>query len=191
MSKRSEEVKRWRRECKARIISSMGGCCCICGYNKCQRALALHHLNPEEKDFNFGSVRANIKSWAKIVAELRKCILLCHNCHSEIHDCLITIPINHPSFNEEFLEYKNLENSSKGFIKKVKEVTECKICKKFKPKAQIYCSLECSAKGRVKINWDNIDLEKELKTKSVLALSKELGISDNSIHKRLKKLGLK
>jgi len=34
-------------------------------------------------------------------------------------------------------------------------------------------------------------LIKELKTKSVVQLSEELGCSDAAIHKRLKKLGLK
>ena len=50
----------------------MGGSCVCCGYKKCDAALALHHLDPNEKDFSLGSIRANCKSWAEIVEELRK-----------------------------------------------------------------------------------------------------------------------
>lgn len=35
---------------------------------------------------------ANPKSWSKIVNELRKCVLVCYNCHYEIHEELITLP---------------------------------------------------------------------------------------------------
>ena len=41
------------------------------------------------------------------------------------------------------------------------------------------------------VDWDNIDLKKELESKSIVKLSEELGCSDGAIHKRLKKLGLK
>ncbi len=62
MSKSSEKVKRWRKATKQRIIDSFGGKCGICGYEKCPDALALHHLNPLEKEFGLGGVRANIVS---------------------------------------------------------------------------------------------------------------------------------
>lgn len=105
MSKQSEKVKRWRKRCKERIIEAMGGSCCCCGYNKCMWALALHHLNPDEKEMTLSSIRANPKNWNIIVKELRKCILVCHNCHSEIHAGERLIPDNVYKFNESFIEY--------------------------------------------------------------------------------------
>jgi len=41
---------------------------------------------------------------AHTVTELRKCVLICHNCHFEIHSGIGTgkIPENPPRFNEEF-----------------------------------------------------------------------------------------
>jgi len=33
MSKKSEHVKNWRKNCKERIIQAMGGKCCVCGYD--------------------------------------------------------------------------------------------------------------------------------------------------------------
>ncbi len=62
-----------------------GGCCQLCGYNRCSRALSFHHKDPKEKDFGL-SVRGLTRSWEKIQAELDKCVLVCANCHMEIHD---------------------------------------------------------------------------------------------------------
>jgi 5-methylcytosine-specific restriction endonuclease McrA len=73
-----------RVELKLRAIEYKGGKCSVCGYNKSQRALQFHHLNPKEKDFTLGSW--NILSWDKIKAELDKCILVCANCHAEIEE---------------------------------------------------------------------------------------------------------
>lgn len=67
------------------MVKSMGECCQICGYNKCENALELHHIDPTEKDFTFGKIIANPAKWSTIVKELKKCILLCANCHREVH----------------------------------------------------------------------------------------------------------
>lgn len=70
----------------------MGGKCQICGYNKCSRALTFHHINPKEKSFGI-SARGFTRSWDKIKKELDKCILLCSNCHMEVHDGLTQLPV--------------------------------------------------------------------------------------------------
>lgn len=43
----------------------------------------FHHLNPLEKEFKLGS--GNTMSWQDYKKELEKCILVCSNCHKEIH----------------------------------------------------------------------------------------------------------
>lgn len=185
MSKQSEAVKKWRNNFKNRVIDAMGGKCVICGYSKCPHALALHHLDPSEKDFSLGAIRASPKNWVAITNELKKCILLCHNCHSEIHCEMINLPEIYATFNEEYLDYKKFENKSKHLI------DLCPICGQLKPSQFKYCSSSCSSKSRYKVDWDNIDLVEELKTKSILKLSEEIGCSDGAVHKRMKKLGLK
>jgi hypothetical protein len=65
-----------------------GGCCQICGYDKCVRALSFHHLDAFHKDFNIGG---KSKSWNTIQSELDKCILLCANCHAEVHAGLLIL----------------------------------------------------------------------------------------------------
>lgn len=176
------DLKRWRCRTKDRIILAMGGKCCICNYNRCPDAMASHHLDPKEKDFNFGGIRANAKAWWKIVAELRKCILLCHVCHSEVHAGYATIPEYAPKFNESYSVYSSFPEPPKD---------NCPACQSLKPVNQKTCSKACSMRYREQVRWDQIDLEKELKTSSVLALSKRIGCSDVAIHKRLKKLSLK
>lgn len=182
MTKKSENVKKWRRSCKERIVAAMGDKCCICGYNKCFAALALHHLDPSQKDFSFGKIRANPKSWEKIVAEIRKCVLVCHNCHTEVHTGLAIVPDNAPRFNENFASYKELEKTIE------ENLDPCPVCGKFKPIQNKNCSLECAGKSKFKINWSSINLEEELKKKSVVQLAEELNCSDISIHKRIKRL---
>lgn len=34
---------------KKRIIYVMGGCCALCGYDKCSDAMELHHIDPTKK----------------------------------------------------------------------------------------------------------------------------------------------
>ena len=48
------------------------------------RALEFHHLNPEEKDFEIS--RTLTRSMDSLRKEVDKCILVCSNCHAEIHD---------------------------------------------------------------------------------------------------------
>jgi predicted HNH restriction endonuclease len=70
-----------RMRLKERAIDHMGGKCRICGYNTCPAALDFHHIEDMEKEFNISSTM----SWAKIEPELAKCVLVCANCHREIH----------------------------------------------------------------------------------------------------------
>ena len=61
--------------------------CAICRYNKYGAVLEWHHKNPIEKDFNPGDMMKNssLKAWYAYQEEIKKCILLCANCHREWH----------------------------------------------------------------------------------------------------------
>lgn len=72
-----------RLKTKEESIKYKGGCCQMCGYNKSHRGLTFHHMDPKEKLFDLSD---NIfKPWEEIQKELDKCILLCMNCHIELH----------------------------------------------------------------------------------------------------------
>ena len=78
-----EAVTKQRRVNKLKGISYKGGECSKCGYKKCADALDFHHIDPETKEFGLSG--GSIKSWEKQKTELDKCILVCANCHREIH----------------------------------------------------------------------------------------------------------
>ncbi len=65
-------------------IEYKGGCCQSCGYKKCFKALEFHHKDPKEKDFNIFS-KSHSRSWERVKNEIDKCMLVCANCHREIH----------------------------------------------------------------------------------------------------------
>ena len=82
-------VKNFRKRTKEKAVEYKGGKCKICNYDRCVSALEFHHLEPSKKDFTL-SQSMNI-AWDKIKEELDKCILVCANCHREIHEGIIKI----------------------------------------------------------------------------------------------------
>ena len=84
-------VAKRRKKLKVMAIDYKGGKCCICGYCKCNSALEFHHIGGEEKKFGL-SVRGLTRSWEKTKTELNKCILVCANCHREIHEGITQLP---------------------------------------------------------------------------------------------------
>jgi predicted metal-binding protein len=75
-----------RHRIKAKMIEYKGGKCQICGYNECHGSLTFHHIDPNEKEISIGSM---VRKWEKIKPELDKCLLVCSNCHDEIHQGII------------------------------------------------------------------------------------------------------
>lgn len=86
-----EAVKKRRKKLRTMARDYKGGKCQICGYKKCSRALSFHHLNPKKKDFTI-SAKGLTRSWAKLQEEIDKCILLCANCHMEVHEGITQLP---------------------------------------------------------------------------------------------------
>ena len=56
--------------------------CAHCGYKDDPVALDFHHVNTKHKDKNVSSHwRSSWKQFEKMKAEMKKCIVLCSNCH--------------------------------------------------------------------------------------------------------------
>jgi len=100
----------WRRRTKERMVKSFGNKCSVCGITFPQEVFEFHHLNPETKEFNLGRIRSNCFSWERIVIELRKCIMVCANCHRLIENNYIEVPLNAQRFNEKYVNYKKSSN---------------------------------------------------------------------------------
>lgn len=61
------------------------------------RALEFHHTDPKEKDFGISTCLT--KNIEELKIEVDKCILVCSNCHAELHEQIDTNNFN-PVFNE-------------------------------------------------------------------------------------------
>ncbi len=72
--------KRFIRRVKLRYGCQIVGC----GYKKFEGALDFHHLDSVEKDSAIGHL-AKDASMKVLKDEMRKCIIVCANCHREIH----------------------------------------------------------------------------------------------------------
>ena len=68
------------------VVNLKGGCCEKCGYSKSLNALEFHHIDRNKKDLTISGSNLTKKNMEKIKIEIEKCILLCANCHRELHE---------------------------------------------------------------------------------------------------------
>jgi ribosomal protein L44E len=73
-----------RMRMKQRAVEPMGGACFGCSMRGPLSLYEFHHKDATTKDFGI-SEDGILRSWASIVAELAKCVMLCANCHREVH----------------------------------------------------------------------------------------------------------
>lgn len=74
-----------RLDRKRELLNLLGGCCSACGYDKNQAALNFHHINPETKSFNLSVRDLSSRTFEILLSEVKKCSILCSNCHAEHH----------------------------------------------------------------------------------------------------------
>jgi hypothetical protein len=169
-----EPVSVWRKNLKQRALALFGSKCCICAYDRCSAALEFHHLDPSKKDFSISQAYANPKKWETIVAELEKCILVCSNCHREIHQGILLV------------ENKNYILTDKDYriVEKTHHRCNCGVVIKLSSK---FCSPNCYAKGVATRDWlsekDNILYLKDVEKLSYVAIANKYNVSDNTIRK--------
>jgi hypothetical protein len=116
---------------KHELINLMGGKCTICGYDKNYASLDFHHINPKEKEFPLDARHLSNSSITSLLKEAKKCILLCANCHRELHN---------PDFNKDKLQLMDIDK--KTLVKKEKKQSICPVCGKSfdKSNGKIFCS---------------------------------------------------
>jgi len=172
-------VTRIRKRRKKEVVEAFGGECQMCGYNKCVDALCFHHTDPTLKE---NSPTTIINQWKtdRSIPQLikEKVILLCSNCHYEVHS-------------EEYDHSIQVERYP--VIKK-----ECEVCGKsffsteYPNKTQKLCSAECSSISRRKVRErpSKQELEILIEQYSFVRLGKIYGVSDNAVRKWAKKYEL-
>lgn len=85
-----EAVTRRLQKVKRMLVEEAGGCCVVCGYDRCLVNLHFHHVKPATKSFAISV--GNGKSIAAYREEAKKCVLVCANCHGEIETGMIESP---------------------------------------------------------------------------------------------------
>lgn len=176
MSKKSEAVTRHRQKRKTELIRIMGGKCALCGYDRTPAVLELHHLNPEEKDFGLSS--GNCRKIEEDIEEAKKCILLCANCHREVHAGLIEenlVSSFQPDIAEEVLkEYKPQPDKI------------CPRCGKKIYRTATYCNT-CVYEVKKEENLNHLmsrdELKAKIRTMPFTKIGEENQVSDNAVRK--------
>lgn len=153
----------------------MGEKCQICGYDRCITALELHHINPSEKDFSFN--QKDNMSWERLQPELQKCILVCANCHREIHQNLIT---------QELLSSYNTERAEE-ISQKIKDLTHktyyCKECGAIVSRGKEHCPQCAALMKRVVERPTREELKSLIRTESFVDIGRRFKVTDNAIRK--------
>lgn len=78
--RKRERIRSYKRE----LLKIFGEKCALCGYNRCIAALEFHHKG-NDKEVNIKKALHHL-SKQKALKEAEKCIILCANCHREIHN---------------------------------------------------------------------------------------------------------
>lgn len=81
---RSNNAALIRRLIKKKAVEYKGDKCECCGKSYPLSVYDFHHKDPNLKDFSLGDKTSTVK-WDKVKIEIDKCILVCANCHRQIH----------------------------------------------------------------------------------------------------------
>lgn len=178
----SKATSDYRRRRKLNLLKICGNKCSICGYDKCVGALEFHHLNSQEKLYGIssGGVCRDLET---DIAEVQKCILVCANCHREIHNDLYSID-----------ELKSFQYIDKGVIEQLREEKRnlttktqyfCKNCNKEITKYSTSGLCEyCSKINQRKVERPSREELKQLiRTVPFTRIAEQFGVTDNAIRK--------
>lgn len=165
---------------KLKAIKEKGGKCEICGYSNNIAALEFHHKSPEEKEFTLTSRAFFRKSEEAISEEMYKCILLCSNCHQELH---------HPDLDIKVLE-KEHTDLQQPIIYNTRKENKCIDCGRSISKNAIRC-VSCDKKRLRKVERPSKDeLFMMMKDLPVTSIARKFSVTDNAIRKWCKEYGL-
>lgn len=82
--------KAYRLSVKQKCVAYKGGKCLLCGYKTALSSLCFHHLDPTTKRFSIALPFR--REWNDMQKELDKCVLVCSNCHGELHEGIKKLP---------------------------------------------------------------------------------------------------
>lgn len=186
----AEKKMFWRKTIKHRMVEAFGKKCICCGQSFEDCCYDLHHLEPNQKDFTLSQLNYNsAKTWNKIRDELKKCCLVCSNCHRLIHNGFLPFPTE-STFNEEYYEWEltNFKQVNEDLIPLDVEHF-CPNCGQEKTPKADYCD-SCYRKQVKRFEVSRDELKELIYTLPFTKVGEHFGVSDNAIRKRCKKFNL-
>ena len=186
-SKNSEYVTNSIKRRRTNLKKVFHSKCCLCGFNAIPEALEFHHVNPAEKSFGISSSNAATKSLNSQLEEMKKCILVCANCHRGIHSGVLQVPENYKDFYDSEVAQSLRDELERLTTHQDRYCIRCG--KAVSSKAQ-YCP-ECASFMQRKVERPSREQLKELiRHTSFLQIGRQYGVADNTIRKWCKAYGL-
>lgn len=175
-----KNTQRWRFKARRWATEYAGGKCQSCSYDAYQGNLIFHHLF--DKEYEVSRLINGCASWEVILKEINKCVMICANCHGEIHAGLRECPTIDLELRQETLKKLLAERP----IPKREQIHSCVSCGKPISKLKKYCDQKCAHKAVERIVWPE-NLKELVEASSARAVAKTLGVSDHAVAKRIKR----
>ena len=87
-----------RQKIKQEFANAFGNKCCICKKQYPLVCYDFHHIEPDDKKISIS------QAWQYpelLLEEIQKCVMVCSNCHREIHFGLKDVPKNAIRFKDK------------------------------------------------------------------------------------------
>lgn len=175
------KISQFRHRRKNNLIKVCGNKCCLCGYCKTNSALEFHHLIPEEKSYSIAA-NGTCHDLEKDLAEIKKCILVCANCHREIHDGLYSLDFlkNKQIFLENIAEELRKDKQQKM----TKTIYYCSKCgKQLHNKTLTGMCRSCYESVRQTRRPSREELKDLIRKIPFTQIARQYQVSDNAIRK--------
>lgn len=191
MSSSTENKKFWRIQIKHRAILALGGKCTVCNNTFEDCCYDFHHIDPKLKSMSISNINTNgAKTWLKIRDELKKCVVVCSNCHRLIHAGYVVVE-NKNYFNDEYydwdlVDYNQINHST---LEPIDSEKICPICGKPKSIKAKICQ-DCFKQQHIKFEISREELKEMIRTTPFTTIGKNFGVTDNAIRKRCKSFNL-
>lgn len=176
----SDNVKAFIKRRKSNLIKVFHSHCCICGWDAYQEGLEFHHVNPNEKLFGICASNAVTKALEKQLEEMKKCILVCANCHRGIHQGYITVPEDWQSLYDTQIAEELLVELNKTKHRTPRFCLDCGVEITSEAQRCVTCAIKAS---RYVERPNRGDLKKLIRELSFVEIGKQFHVTDNAIRK--------
>ena len=151
---------------------------------QCANKQHFHNFSQQhDVNYVYNSRGFRDDEWPTTIKELKKCILVCRNCHAELH---------HPNYKKEnidlsFADRHLNEDRFEPHRYKIKSSGKCPVCDS-EVYGTKYCSTNCAQMAMRKVvRPTKKELKKDIKEMSWSAIGRKYGVSDNAVRKWARK----